>query len=269
MSLSTLNQSPYPETTESNWKSLYKVAGFAAMLAVFVALTDIVLTFFPAGAEQPGSMTAVDWFELFHRNWFFGLRNLGLLPNILTLVLLIPVFLALYAAHRHVTPAYALLSMVLSLVGTAIYLSNNAAFPMLTLSLKYSAATSDAERLLLAAAGEAILAHGEDFTPGVFTGFLFGEVAIITISAVMLRCGVFTRTTAYAGILGGIFLTVFTVWATFIPILFAVSMILAMVGGLSSIVWYILTARTLFLLSRSSPDAKAQQRFAKVAATNK
>jgi hypothetical protein len=261
MSSSTLNQSTYPETAESDWKSLYRVAGFAALLAVLVALTDIVLTFLPAGAEQPGTMTAVDWFELFHSNWFFGLRNLGLFPNILTLVLLIPVFLALYAAHRHVAPASAMLCVILSFIGTSIYLSNNAAFPMLTLSSKYSAATSDAERILLAAAGEAILAHGEDFTPGVFTGFLFGEAAIIAISVVMLRYGVFTRTTAYAGILGGLFLTVFTVWATFVPVLFEVSMLLAMIGGLSSIAWDILTARTLFQLSNSIPDAKAYQRF--------
>ncbi len=265
MSSSTLIPPTNRETVEATWRSLFRVAGFAALFAVGVALTDIVLTFLPAGAEQPGTMTAVDWFELFHSNWFFGLRNLGLLPNIITLVLLIPVFLALYAAHRHARPAYALVSLALFLVGAAIYLSNNAAFPMLTLSFKYSAATNDAERLLLAAAGEAILAHGEDFTPGVFMGFLLNEVAIITISAVMLRGGVFTRTTACAGIFGGLFLAVFTVWATFIPGLFEVSMVLAMVGGLSSIVWYILMARTLFLLSTSSLNTKAQHRIVELA----
>jgi hypothetical protein len=230
----------------------------AALLAVLVALTDIFLTFLPAGAEQPGTMTAVDWFELFQQNWFFGLRNLGLFPNILTLGLLLPVFLALYGAHRHVNPAYAMLAMILSLVGTAIYLSSNAAFPMLTLSAQYTAATTEVERTLLAAAGEAILAHGEDFTPGAFTGFLFSEMAIVAISLVMLRGGAFSKATAYAGILGGLFLTIFTVWSTFIPVLFEISMLLAMLGGLSSIVWYILTARTLFRLSYYAHDPNVQ-----------
>ncbi|HET9587846.1 MAG TPA: DUF4386 family protein [Anaerolineales bacterium] len=240
------------ESRDSYWSSLYKRGGIAALFAVLVALTDMCLTFLPSGAEQPGTMTAVDWFNLFQENWFFGLRNLGLLPNILTLVLLIPVFLALYGAHRQVNPVYAALAVILSLVGTAMYISNNAAFPMLTLSAKYAAATTEAQRTLLVAAGEAILAHGEDFTPGAFMGFLFGETAIIAISFVMLRGGIFSKVSAYSGILGGFFLTIFTVWATFIPLLFEISMLLAMIGGLLSIVWYILTARTLFHLSRSA-----------------
>jgi hypothetical protein len=111
----------------------------------------------------------------------------------------------------------------------------------------------------LAAAGEAILAHGEDFTPGAFTGFLFSEMAIVAISSVMLRGGIFSKATAYAGILGGLFLTIFTVWSTFIPVLFEVSMLLAMLGGLSSIVWYILTARILFRLSSHIPETNMQQ----------
>ena len=240
------------EDQSAGWLSLYKLGGIAALLAILVALTDIFLTFLPAGAEQPGTMTAIDWFNLFQDNWFFGLRNLGLLPNILTLILLIPLFMALYAVHQHVNKPYAALAMILCLVGTAIYLSNNAAFPMWALSAKYAAATTEARRTLLAAAGEAILARGEDFTPGSFTGFLLAEAATVVISLVMLHSGIFSKVTAYAGILGGLFLSIFTIWSTFIPVLFEAAMILAMVGGLSSIVWYVLTARRLFQLGRVS-----------------
>ena len=113
--------------------------------------------------------------------------------------------------------------------------------------------------MLLAAAGEAVLAHGEDFTPGAFTGFLFGEIAMIAISYVMLRGGIFGKAAAYSGIIGGLCLTVFTIWATFIPVLFEISMLLAMIGGLLSIAWYILTARTLFALARSTCNTFANQ----------
>jgi hypothetical protein len=239
------------ENQNKGWLSLYRIGGTTALLAILVALTDICLTFLPAGAEQPGTMNAIDWFHLFQDNWFFGLRNLGLLPNILTLILLIPLFLSLYAAHHRINKPYAMLAMILSLVGTAIYLSNNAAFPMWALSAKY-AATTETQRTLLAAAGEAVLARGEDFTPGSFTGFLLAEAATFAMSLVMLRGGIFSKATAYAGILGGLFLTIFTVWATFIPVLFEVSMIVAMIGGLASIVWYVLTARRLFQLGRAS-----------------
>jgi hypothetical protein len=94
------------------------------------------------------------------------------------------------------------------------------------------------------------LARGEDFTPGAFTGFLLAEAATFVMSLVMLRGGHFSKATAYAGALGGLFLTIFTVWATFIPFLFEVSMAVAMIGGLASIVWYILIARGLFQLGQ-------------------
>src|SRR5512142_1531601 len=112
-----------PENKTSDWSNLYRLGGVSVLLAILVALTDISLTFLPLGAGEPGAMTAVDWFKLFQQNWFFGLRNLGLLPNILTLVLLLPVFLALFAAHRHENQAYAALALILSVVGTAIYLA--------------------------------------------------------------------------------------------------------------------------------------------------
>jgi hypothetical protein len=234
------------------WQSLYKLGGTAALLGVLVALTDIALTFLPLGAEQPGTMTAVDWFYLFQSNWFFGLRNLGLLPNILTLLLMIPLFLSLYIIHQQQNQPYAALAMILVGVGTAIYLANNAAFPMWALSMKYDLASDDAQRSLFAAAGEAILARGEDFTPGAFLGFALTETATIVMSAVMLRGKIFSQATAYAGLVGGILLTLFTLWATFIPWGYALSMVLAMIGGLSSIVWYVLTARKLFQISRQA-----------------
>ncbi len=248
----TLTRESKMESSHAGWLNLYRLAGVTALLAILVAVTDISLTFLPAGAEPPGSMAAVDWFNLFQDNWFMGLRNLGLLPNILTLCLLIPTFLALYLVHRQTNRAYATLALIISLVGTAIYLSNNAAVPMWALSAKYAAATSEAQRNLLAAAGEAILARGEDFQPGSFIGFLFAELATLMISVVMLRGGIFGKATAYAGILGGSFLTIFTIWATFIPVMFEVAMIVAMIGGLASMVWYALTARRLFQLSKAS-----------------
>jgi hypothetical protein len=244
----SLNQASMIKTRDLNWNSLYKLGGVAALFSVLVILTDIALTFFPAGAETPGTMTAIDWFQLFQDNWFFGLRNLGLLPNILNLSLSIPIFLALYEAHKRTNKAYATLAMVISFVGTAIYLTNNAAFPMLALSARYEAVTTEAQRALLTAAGEAVLARGEDFTPGAFMGFLFSEIAAVVMALVMLRGGIFSKGTAYTGVLGSLFLTVFTIWATFIPQFFEIAMIFALIGGLLSIAWNILTARKLFQL---------------------
>ncbi len=240
------------QKADLGWRNIYQAGGLAALLAILVALTDIFLTFLPAGAEPPGTLSSVEWFELFQDNWFFGLRNLGLLPNILILIVMIPLFLALYGAHEQVNKAYAALALILLTIGTAVYLSNNAAFPMWALSARYAAATTDAQRTLFAAAGEAILARGEDFTPGALTGFLLSETASFILSLVMLRGGIFSKATACTGILACLCLTTFTVWTTFSSAFFEAAMVLAMIGGLSNIAWYILTARRLFQLSRQA-----------------
>lgn len=232
-----------------DWSKLHRISATAALLAVLVALTDITLTFFPAGAGQPGTMTAVDWFSLFQDNWFFGLRNLGLLPNILTLLLLVPLFLSLYIIHQQRPQPLAAVAVIFSILGAAIYLANNAAFPMLALSMKYTAALTEAQRTLIIAAGEAVLARGEDFTPGAFPGFFLNEMATILMGWVMLRGRIFSNATGYAGLLAGISLMIFTVWATFVPVGFGMSMLVAMIGGISSIVWYILTSCKLFQMS--------------------
>jgi hypothetical protein len=143
------------KNTSSNWTSFYKLGGTAALLSVLVVLTDIALTFFPA------SRTA--WHNdrrrlvpVISRQLVFGLRNLGLLPNILNLSLSIPIFLG-STKLTSTNKAYAAFALILSLVGTAIYLSNNAAFPMLA-ERQVSSCHNRCPKSTLTAAGEAILA---------------------------------------------------------------------------------------------------------------
>jgi hypothetical protein len=119
---------------------------------------------------------------------------------------------------------------------------------MLELSRHYAAATTDAQRSMLAAAGEAMLSVGQSHTPGTFIGFLLSEVAGIAISLVMLRSGTFGNATACAGILGFALLLGFEICSSFVPASFDVAMIVAMVGGLLSMAWYILIAKRLFQL---------------------
>lgn len=252
-----MNQVTHAETADSAWKSLYKVGGAAALIVVLVYLMDIAISF-GGGDTQPGALTAIEWFTLLGDNSLLGLRTLGFL-NILSLTVAVPLYFALYAAHRRVNRASAALALIVYLVGAAIYISNNAALPMFVLSGKYVTAATGAQRTLLAAAGEAILARGEDFTPGSFIGFFFTEIAALVISVVMLRGRIFSRAAAYTGILGFSLLSIFTIWSTFVPILFDVAMILALVGGLSSLAWYILIARRLFQLGRLENKTLPQQ----------
>lgn len=235
------------QATELSWQGLYKIGGGAAILIVIVALTDIVLSSLQGAAVGPGMLDAIGWFTRFQTTWFLRMCDLGFW-NLVTGALMIPVVVALYGAHRRVSPAYMALAAVIYLVGIAIYASNNVAIPMAVLSSKYAAA-AEAERSALAAAGEALLARGEDFTPGSLVGFMYTEIAGLIISIVMLRSRVFGRTNAYAGIIAFGLLLLFTLWATARSSMETGALLVAMVGGIASVVWYMLMARRLFQLS--------------------
>jgi len=250
-----LISTPAVDTTR---KSLYILGGVAALVALSANVLDVVLGFGETNVIVPGTKTAAAWFTLFQDNWFKGLYVLGIL-NIVYMTALVPVYLAIFAAHRRANSLYAALAMILSFIGMAIYISNSAAIPMLVLSEKYAAAGTDVERALFAAAGEAVLAHGEDFTPGSFIGLILGGFAAMTMSVVMLRGGIFGKTTAWVGVIGFTFLSVFTIWATFVSVLYDVAFyVFGMIGGLLALTWFVLVALRLFTLGRGKTELASQ-----------
>jgi hypothetical protein len=237
------------EYDSSHWAGFYKLGGVAALLVVLTALLEIILTFLPGGYAS--SETVTDWFMLFQNNWFLGLRNLGLLNIVITL-LGIPMFLALYVTHRNIDPPYSALAMIISFIGVAVFYATNRAFPMLDLSNQYAAATTDAQRAILSAAGQSMLSVGESHTPGTFIAFFLSEVAGILISFVMLRSKVFSPLNAYFGILGFSLLLIFEVCSSFMPALSDMVLIFALCGGPLTMAWNILIARRLFQLSKAT-----------------
>lgn len=247
----------HAETADSAWKLLYRVGGAAALMTVLVSLLDILVTAVSKNADtEPGSLTAVEWFTLLQRKRFLGLRNLGLF-NVINTALAAPLYLGLYAVHRRASRGYAALAALLSFIGTAIYIANNKALPMLALSDQYAAATTESQKSMVAAAGQAMLAQGEDFTPGSFMGFLLPGVAGVLMGIAMLRSRVFSRLTAWTGILGSGLLLIFTTWTTFVATRFKAAMLVAISGGLLSMVWLVLVARRLFQLGRRSMNEAA------------
>ncbi len=240
--------SPAPDCSTS-WRALDRIGAAAALLAAGFTLLDVVIANLAGSAiPEPGKGTVYAWFQLFQSHAFLGLYGLGLL-NLIYTSLTIPLFLALFGAHRQISPAAAGLALLLFAIGTAMYLAHNAALPMLHISQQYAAAP-EAEKALLAAAGQTLLARGEDFAPGAFLGFAFIETANLLMALVMLRGGVFSRLNGWLGLAGFACLAVFTLWATFIPRAYTAALILGMVGGLLSLAWFVLTARRLFQLSR-------------------
>lgn len=236
------------EPASSSWRSLCILGGTAAFLTVATALIEMLVTFLPGGYTSAETVT--EWFALLQANPFLGLRNLGLL-NIIMTALSIPLIFALYWVHRQTSPASAGLALILSLIGLAVFYATNRAFPMYDLSLRYAAAASDAERAVLTAAGQAMLAVGQSHTPGTFLAFFFSEAAGILMAVVVLRAGLFNRAAALAGLVGYSFLLVFEVLSSFVPSSHQAILIIAMTGGLANLAWYILAGSGLFRLSRA------------------
>jgi hypothetical protein len=232
------------EFEDTGWSGIYKIGGAAAFGAVLVGLVEILITFLPGGSAPQESV--LDWFSLFQNNWFMGLRNLGLL-NIFLNTLGVLTYVALYAVHREGAQGpYAFLALIISMLGVGVFYATNRAFAMLDLSKQYAAASTDAQRAMLEAAGSAMLSVGGSHTPGTFLGFFLSEVAGILISYVMLSGAVFSRITGYVGMLGFVMLLLFEIISSFFTGLSEAAVFLAMFGGLLSMAWYILTGRRLF-----------------------
>ena len=210
------NQITEVERTEKQWRGSYLLGGIAALIVVFASLLDIIISILLGGDPTAIPQSAIDRFAQFQSNKWLGLYYLDLL-NMTTAIIMIPAFFALCAAHRRVNKVYSALTLILFTIGTSVFITNNTALPMLSLSGKYSLATTDAQRNLLAAAGEAMIARGAHGGPGVFLGFLLPIVASLIMSWIMLKGGVFGRVTACLGIAGSVLFIVYFVWATFIP----------------------------------------------------
>ena len=236
-----------PANVNTHWKIILRLGGVAALIAVLLGVLEIAITFLPGG--NTSQETVVDWFLLFQENWFMALRDLGLM-NMLVNSMGILSFFALYAAHRgSAYKPYALLAMMIAFLGIGVFFATNRAFAMLDLSIQYAATSSDTQRAALEAAGLSMLTVGRSHSPGTFLGFFLLETAGLIFSFVMLRSGIFSKSAAYAGLLGFGILLVFEVFSAFISGLSDIAMLIAGLGGILSMIWYILIARRLFHLA--------------------
>lgn len=242
---------PQGEATVFHRQKLYTIGAIAAILAMLVSVSDVVLGFGATEVVINGTRSAGEWFAVYQESPFDGLYSLGIL-NIVYMIAMLPVYFALLWAHRRRQGVQAALAMTIFLLATSIYISTNAAIPLLVLSNKYALATTDIQKTILIAAGESILARGEDFTPGTFISLLLGSSAAIAISMVMLRGGIFGRRNAWIGIVGFTCLLLFTVVATFVPALYTIAFYgFASIGGILALTWFALVARRLYQLGKS------------------
>jgi hypothetical protein len=234
------------EAADEQLRSACILGGIAAIIAIAGILLDIIVGSLTGGNLSAIPQTAVDRFAQFRANELFGLYNLDLL-NTVNQILMIPVYFALYMAHRGVR-ATAALALILFLVGTAVFVTTNTALPMLDLSRKYFTASTETQRASLAAAGEALLARGAHGSPGVFIGFVMPNIAGLVMSFAMLRGKAFGRVNSILGIAGSVLILTYIVLVTFVAEVRTMATAFAMPGGLMLMAWMVMFTVRLFKL---------------------
>jgi hypothetical protein len=248
-----MNQVSNTETADSTYKSLYKLGGAAALIVVVLTLSEVIgLTFYP----QPSTVSG--WFMLFQRNRIIGLLAFWGL-EVPMYAMFTVVFLTLYVVLRKASEGCMAIAMAFALLGIGIFLATNNPFSMLSLSDQYAAATTDVQRATFLAAGQAVLANTSQRAIGGFnTGFLLVSVAGLIVSAVMLRSNIFSKVTAYAGILANALSLADYFRLAFVPAAGFLLLILAIASSLLLLIWYMLIARRLFRIGRGVSEGEAQ-----------
>lgn len=208
-----------------------------AALAVLVLIPIQMVVFF----IWPPRNSVIGWFTLFQDNAFVGLLNMDLLL-IVDYLLLVGVFSALWASLRRANESLMAIALILQLVATATYFASTVAFEMLSLSNQYATATTEVERSIFLAAGQAMLATWQGTAFDV--SYVLSGLAILIVSAVMLRSHhLFSKTTGYAGLSAGVL-------ALVPPTAGTIGLVFSLVSLVPLVIWLALIARRLL---RSGP----------------
>ena len=226
---------PDDDLADPRWSLLYKIGGVAALVGVALIPVQMVVLI-----VWPPPETALGFFELFERNWLLGLLSLDLL-YLLQNVLMILIYLSLYAALHRIDESLMAIAAVFSLVGIAVYYPSNTAFEMLDLSIRYTGAETTTQTAALLAAGEGMLATYVGTAFDVY--YVLNGIALVMIAVVMLRSSVFSRATARVGLAAGVLMLIPSTAG-------AVGLAFALVSLVPWAVFAVLVARRLLRLAQ-------------------
>ena len=157
-------------------------------------------------------------------------------------------FPALYVALRRLSPVYAALATLFTIMAVVGTFATESSFSLLHLGEQYVNADSDAVRTQLQAAGEAVIASDMWNSSAAYMGGILLQGSGVMISVIMLRSKDFSKITAYAGLLGNGFDLIQHVIHPFVP---AISAGIAIFMGLFYFVWYPMLARDFLTLGKN------------------
>ena len=215
------------------WSGLFKLGSVSALASVILIPITIAVYFI-----WPPPETVMGHFTQIQERLFVGLLGMDLL-YLLGNVLLLPTWLALYAALRPANESWMAVAITLGLISFLALIAGRPILEMVHLSNLYATAATEMERGIYLAAGEAMMAlyHGTAFS----AHYLLGTVGLLIISFVMLQSNIFNLRTAYVGIAAnaitlGFYVPVIGVYISIFSVFFYFA-------------WYLMIARQLWQLS--------------------
>jgi hypothetical protein len=212
------------------WRSLYRIGAVAATISIGVIPLSIIAFF--AWPLWPDNILAV-----IQEDWLTGLMGLDFM-YLFSNVFAIPFFLVLYVTLKEVDKGWALIALTLGLLGWICLVPARPIPEMFALSDQYAAAATDAQRAFYLAAGESMLTHFHGVAYHVH--YILGSASLLVSSFLMLRSHIFSKATAYVGIVTNI-----VVFGLYVPVVGVWISMLSVVGYL---IWYVQIARRLFRL---------------------
>ncbi|MBI9044574.1 MAG: DUF4386 family protein [Anaerolineaceae bacterium] len=215
---------------KNNWSFLYKTAGIIAWITLGLIPIQIVIFIL-----WPPPTTVLDFYSLFQKNALIGLFDLDLL-YLLTVLFMGYLYLAFFAALINTHKSIATIALALGLIGVAVYFVSNVSFEMMSLSNQYLLAETNELKTILLTTGKVMLTryHGTAF--GVY--YILNGLSLVLFSVAMIRNEVFSKKTAYIGLVAGILMLVPSTIGM-------VGMIFALTSLIPTSIWLFMIARRL------------------------
>lgn len=232
------NNEDFDLKSTENIKNLLRVGVVCSVIIIILTILDIVIGTVLGGDLNAIPKTAIGRFNQFQSNPWLGLYYLDVL-NMITSILMIPVFLSLVMILRKTNKGIIYLSLIIFIIGSAVFINNNAGLAMLELSKQYANALAS-QKDIIAAAGESLLIKGAHGSMGAFLGFVLSMIATILMSISMIKNNSFGKVTGWLGLCGASLLLVYLILVTFVSGAESIAMLIAAPGGILSLIWMVL-----------------------------
>lgn len=251
MNVTTILPQAADAKISKGWQPLYRLGGAAALLQLVAIIAYAIVI----GIYGDAPDNAAEFFALQEVNRMAALLG-GDFLFLLMLAMYLVTFPALYLALRRINPAWVLIATISTIVAVTVSFAGEPTLALLHLGDRYAAATSDAQRAIFLAAGEAVLAGGWWTSSAALLAGILMQGGGLVMSIIMWRSPAFSRVTAASGAIGnGLDLCQHLI-TPFAP---ALGAILKMVMGIFYIPWLAMLGRDLLRLGRHGTSGGSLQ----------